>query len=138
MLTTNIEVTDLRKLSANNISSISFNIFCTNKLTQTNHKTQSQLQLTQITNGSHLEFWLELVPCFGLLVTSAPGFKAIVDSLLCVLTFLHATDSSFTYGVTPATLLTVSLVAEPFQFIYFAQVQTLMGLGSSMQVPHSM
>ena len=56
----------------------------------------------------------QLVPCFGLLVTSALGFKARVDSLLCVLTFLHATDSSFTYGVTPAALLTASMVAEPF------------------------
>ena len=38
--------------------------------------------------------WGHWCPCFGLLVTSALGFKARVDSLACVLPRLCTTDSS--------------------------------------------
>ena len=54
--------------------------------------------------------WGHRYPCFGLLVTSALGFKARVDSLACFLActlFLR-----FTSGATPADLLTASMVAR--------------------------
>ena len=38
--------------------------------------------------------WGNSFPCFGLLVTSAVGFKAKVDPLLCILHHLCAMDSS--------------------------------------------
>ena len=62
--------------------------------------------------GGHMSFlWGHWYPCFGLLVTSALGFKARVDSLACFLAcmlFLR-----FTSGATPADLLTASMAAEP-------------------------
>ena len=43
----------------------------------------------------HMSFlWGYWYPCFGLLVTSALGFKTRVDSLACVLPRLCTTDSS--------------------------------------------
>ena len=54
-------------------------------------------------------------PYFGLLVMSALGFKARVDSVACMLPHLHATDSSrFTSGATPANCIEVSMAAKPF------------------------
>ena len=38
--------------------------------------------------------WGHWYPCFGLLVTSALGFKPKLDPLACVLCCLHATESS--------------------------------------------
>ena len=59
-----------------------------------------------------------LIPCFGLLVTSALGFKARVDSLPCVLActlFLR-----FTSGEIPADLLIAGMAAchVPYMLSY--------------------
>ena len=54
--------------------------------------------------------WGHWHPCFGLLVTSALGFKARVDSLACFLAC--ALFLRFTSGATPADLLMASMAAE--------------------------
>ena len=59
---------------------------------------------------THVLFVGPLIPLFGLLVMSALGFKARVDSLACFLAcvlFLR-----FTSGATPADLLTASMAAD--------------------------
>ena len=71
--------------------------------------------------------WGHWYPCFGLLVTSALGFKARVDSLACFLAcvlFLR-----FTSGATPANLLTASMAAEPLWPTYLqpSDVSTSIG-----------
>ena len=53
-----------------------------------------------------------LVPLFGLLITSALGFKALVDPLTCVLI-------GFISGVTPNEHLTASMAAEYLLPTYF-------------------
>ena len=53
------------------------------------------------------------IPVFGLLVTSALGFKARVDSFACVLLSpAHNRFLRFTSAVTPADLLVVSMTAK--------------------------
>ena len=54
-----------------------------------------------------------LISPFGLLVTSALGFKAS-DSLVCMLYHLCAMDSSDS----PDDLLTASMVAKPLRSTY--------------------
>ena len=44
--------------------------------------------------GHESFLWGHWYPCFGLLLTSALGFKAMVDSLACTLPHLCTTDSS--------------------------------------------
>ena len=71
--------------------------------------------------------WGHWYPCFGLLVTSALGFKARVDSLACFLAcmlFLR-----FTSGAIPADLLTASMAAEPLWPTYLqpSDVSTSIG-----------
>ena len=58
--------------------------------------------------------WDHWLTSFELVVTSVLGFKARVDTLLaCFLRLcLHAMDSSFTSGATPADLLTTRMAAE--------------------------
>ena len=60
--------------------------------------------------GGHMSFlWGHWYPCFRLLVTSALGYKARVDSLvhfLACMLFLR-----FTSHATPANLLTANMVA---------------------------
>ena len=60
-------------------------------------------------------------PCFGLLVTSALGFKAMVDFSLayflsCMLLL------RFTYGTTPANLLAASMVAGHIPHMRISEV----------------
>ena len=43
--------------------------------------------------GNQSFLWGHWYPCFGLLVTSVLGFKPRVDTLACVLHYLHAMDS---------------------------------------------
>ena len=62
--------------------------------------------------GGHMSFlWGHWYPCFGLLVMSALGFKARVDSLACFLACVLFLG--FTSGATPADLLMASMAAEP-------------------------
>ena len=55
--------------------------------------------------------------CFGLLVTSALGFKTRVVSLLACFVTCNG-FFRFTSGVVPADLLEASMIAEPFRFRY--------------------
>ena len=52
------------------------------------------LFLMKIFGGYKSFLWSHWCPCFGLLVPSALGFKAIVNSLICILCCLCTTDSS--------------------------------------------
>ena len=76
---------------------------------------------------THVRFVGPLIPCFGLLVTSALGFKARVDSLACFLAC--APFLRFTSGATPADLLTASMAAEPLWPMYLqpSDVSTSIG-----------
>ena len=56
-----------------------------------------------------------LNPCFGLLVMSAPAFKARMDPFTCMLLWLCAMDDCDSLlGVIPVNLLMVSTVGNPF------------------------
>ena len=76
--------------------------------------------------GGHMSFlWGHWYPCFGLLVTSALGFKARVDSLACFLACVLF--RRFTSGATPANLLTASMAAEPLWPTYLQPSSTSIG-----------
>ena len=64
--------------------------------------------------------WGHWYLCFGLLVTSALGFKAKGGSrCLCALSLEHNEILRFTSGATPADLLVASMAAESFSPTYF-------------------
>ena len=83
-------------------------------------------------------FWDHWYPCCGLLVMSALGFKARMDSLVCILCHLHETDSSDSPLV--RHLLTSWQPAWQLScFIYILVYKHWWGssLRSSMALPHN-
>ena len=63
--------------------------------------------------------WGHWYHCFGLLMTSAPGFKVRMGTLIHP---LYRLDLRFTSGVTPADLLMARIAAKPFSSTYLRAV----------------
>ena len=55
-----------------------------------------------------------LVPLFGLLVTSAPGFKIRVDPIVCASSTTYNGFLRFTSGMTPVNIWTTGIAVNPF------------------------
>ena len=94
-------------------------------LPQITQKTKSWVVKTffKIFWGTQFLLWGHWYPCFGLLVTSALGFKARVDHpLLACFVDVHNGFLRFTSGVTPANLLMASMAASHIPYMYVAEV----------------
>ena len=89
--------------------------------------------------GGHKSFlWGHWCPCFGLLVTSVPGFKARVGLLICLLHYLpatHSSDSPLVWHLLMSWQLSMAWQPSCFQSMYLYKYKHRVGLEFWIKIP---